>query len=111
MKAIAIIIVTLSLAAITSAQLTYDEIRIKVPAGTTCPSGWTLETSTVVVAEEYSIHVPAVLGGRSFLVSKNLVDALWPNAASKAAAIVQGILQFEPESSTTQNFCSLLPSP
>ena len=63
MKAIAIIIVTLSLAAITSAQLTYDEIRIKVPAGTTCPSGWTLETSTVVVAEEYSIHVPAVLGG------------------------------------------------
>ena len=111
MKALAILIVTLALASVAAPQLTYDRIRIAVAPGVVCPTAWTAQTPTVVSEEEYYIHVPAILGGRSFLVSKNLADALWPSAAAKAAAVVQGIVEFEAEVSTTQNFCSLLPTP
>ena len=40
----------------------------------------------------FFIHAPLSIGGRSFLVTSSLVDALWPSAASKAAAVTSGLL-------------------
>ena len=110
MKMIGFIILALTLTASASAQLIHDSVRVKVAPGVTCPSGWTASSSTVVVEEKFYIHIPDILGGGFFLVSEDLVDSLWPGDAERAAAIVAGILEHQAEVSSTQNFCSLLPT-
>ena len=105
------VFIVLALAAVASAQLIYDAVRIPVPAGTTCPTSWTLQAETVTVEARFYILAPAILGGRVFPVSENLVDRLWPTDAAQAAAVVSGVLEVQAEFSSTKNYCSLLPKP
>ena len=109
MKMIAIIVAMLALTTSATAQLIFDAIRIPVASETVCPVNWTSQTETIVVEARFYIRAPVVLGGRVFLVSENLVDQLWPTDASRAAAVVSGVLEVQAESSATKNFCSLLP--
>ena len=108
---VAIILAFVFVASVASAQLIYSSVRIAVEPGVSCPATWTASTSTVVTEEKFYIRVPVSLGGRIFLVSSDLVDALWPSAAQKAAAIVLGVLEHQAETSTTQSYCALLPTP
>ena len=111
MKAILTIILALALSSVAQAQLIYSALRIKVEPGVTCPATWTAQSETVVVAAEFRIRTPAILGGRVFFVTAAFVDLLWPSAQEKAAAIAQGTLLAKAESSSVQNYCALLPSP
>ena len=106
---IAIIIAVVLVAPVSSAQLTYDMVRVAVPAGMVCPADWTAETETIVTEERFYVRAPVVLGGRIFLVSSSYVNLVWSTDASRAAAVVSGVLDIQAESSSTKNFCSLLP--
>ena len=111
MKMILTIIVALAIAMVSEAQLTHDSVRIPVASGTTCPTGWTAQSEVIIVEAQFYIRAPAVLGGRSFLVSENLVNRLWSTDAMRAAAVASGILEVQAESAVTKSFCALLPSP
>ena len=102
------VFIVLALAAVASAQLIYDAVRIKVAPGVACPASWTAQSETVVTEAKFFVHVPAVLGGAIVLVSENYVDLIWPTDAAKAAAVVSGVLEVQAESSAVKNFCALL---
>ena len=109
MKIILAISIASMLAVVASAQLTYSSVRIPVESGTTCPANWTSQTESIVVEARFYIHVPASIGGRVFLVTPSLVAALWPSAASRAAAVTSGLLEVQAQSAVTKSFCALLP--
>ena len=106
---LAIIILTQQLAAVASAQVIYSSVKVAVDTATPCPSAWTRTSETIVSPALFYIHVPASIGGRVFLVTSSLVDALWPSAASKAAAVASGVLAIQAETTTDRFFCSLVP--
>ena len=107
-KIITTVFIVLALAAVSPAQLIHDSVRVKVAPGVTCPSGWTASTESITVEASYTVRVPASIGGLSFLVSADFVNAVWPTAANKATAIAAGVLEVQAESSSTKNYCSLL---
>ena len=111
MKVILAIIAFVFGASGASAQVIYSSIRVRVEAATPCPANWTRTSATTVAPALFFIHAPLSIGGRVFLVTSDLVDALWPSAASKAGAITSGLLVVQGEVSTVQNYCALLPSP
>ena len=104
-----ILALTFTLAASATAQLIYDSVRIPVASGTACPVDWTSQSETIVVEAKFYIRAPVVLGARVFLVSENLVDRLWTTDAAQAAAVLSGVLEVEAQSTSTKNYCSLLP--
>ena len=66
-------IVLLALAPVASGQVVYDEVKIKVAPGVTCPSsGWTASTERITIEARYIVTVPASIGGRSFRVTSSL---------------------------------------
>ena len=109
MKMILTIIVTLALSSVASAQLIYSSVKVGVEAATPCPPDWTRTNETVVSPALFYIHVPVSLGGRIFLVTSSLVDALWSTDAAKAAAVVSGILEIQDQSAVTKSYCALVP--
>ena len=102
-------IVLLALAPVASGQVVYDEVKIKVAPGVTCPSGWTASTERITIEARYIVTVPASIGGRSFRVTSSFVNLIWPSAADKATATTTGVLVIEAGSVSTVHFCSLLP--
>ena len=64
MKYIIILLVAAaSLASLASGQLIYDEVRVTVAPGVTCPSGWTAQSEQVTTETRFSVSVPASIGG------------------------------------------------
>ena len=102
-------IVLLALAPLASGQLVYDEVKIKVAPGVTCPSTWTASEETITIEARFIVTVPASIGGRSFRVSSAFVDLIWPTAANKATATASGVLVIQAGSVSTISYCSLLP--
>ena len=96
-------------AAVASAQLIHDRIRIKVPAGTNCPSPWTASTVSVTSESTYHVNIPAAIGGGQLLVSVDAVDAIWNTPAKRTAAISSGVLTFTAGQTVQTRYCSLLP--
>ena len=96
-------------AAVASAQLIHDRIRIKVPAGTNCPSPWTASTVSVTRESTYHVVIPAAIGGGELLVTNDAVNAIWTTSAARAAAIASGVLRFTAGQTVQTRYCSLLP--
>ena len=102
-----ILALTFTLAAVASAQLTHDTVRIKVPAGTSCPAPWTASTVSVTSESTYHVVIPAAIGGGQLLVSVDAVNAIWSTSAERAAAISSGILKFTAGQTVQTRFCVL----
>ena len=83
LKLCTIIIMLLALAPGVAGQLVYDEVKIKVSPGTTCPATWTASEETITIEALYVVTVPASIGGRSIRVSLAFVDLIWPSADNK----------------------------
>ena len=58
-----IIILLVAAASLASGQLIYDEVRVTVAPGVTCPSGWTAQSEQVTTETRFSVSVPASIGG------------------------------------------------
>ena len=61
MRIKAAILVALLVASVASAQLIYDEVKVEVADGVTCPSSWTASSETVMSEPRFQVHVPVVL--------------------------------------------------
>ena len=99
----------LALAPGVAGQLVYDEVKIKVSPGTTCPATWTASEETITIEALYVVTVPASIGGRSIRVSLAFVDLIWPSADNKSEAVASGVLVTQAGSVSTISYCSLLP--
>ena len=104
-----LMLIMLLLAPLASGQLVHDEVKIKVAPGVTCPATWTASEETITIEALYIVTAPASIGGRSFRVSADFVNAVWPTAANKAAAVASGVLTVEAGSTVEVNYCALLP--
>ena len=104
-----ILALTFTLAAVSLGQLTYDSVRVRVEAATTCPVDWTKQTESVTSPALFYIRAPASIGGRSFLVSEALVDDLWDTAAKRTAAVSAGTLEIQASTTADRHYCALLP--
>ena len=104
-----LMLLLLSLAPLASGQLVYDEVKIKVAPGVTCPSTWTASEETITIEARFIVTVPASIGGRSFRVSSAFVDLIWPSVADKSEAVASGTLVTQAGSVSTVHYCSLLP--
>ena len=102
-------IMLLALASMVAGQVVYDSVRVKVASGTTCPSGWTASTESITIPTLYTVRAPAIIGGRGFRVTSRFVDAVWPTAANKSAAVASGVLVIQAGSTAAVNYCDLLP--
>ena len=109
MKVYYIVILSILAAPLASGQLVYDSVRVKVASGTTCPSGWTASTESVTTPTRHIVQVPVSIGGRAFRVTSGFVNAVWPTAANKAAAVASGVLVIQAGSTVEVNYCALLP--
>ena len=57
----------------------------------------------------YIVQVPVSIGGRAFRVTSGFVNAVWPTAANKAAAVASGVLVTQAGSTVEVHYCDLLP--
>ena len=109
MKTIIAIIAVVLVASVSSAQLIYSSVRVRVDTATPCPSAWTRQTETAISPARFFIRAPQSIGGRSFLVTQALVDLLWDTPAKRATAISTGTLTVEASTTADKIFCALLP--
>ena len=105
------IVISLSIlaASLASGQVVYDDVKIKVAPGVTCPSGWTASEETITTPTRYIVQAPAILGGRGFRVTLLFVNAVWPSAADKATATTTGLLVIQAGSTVEVHYCGLTP--
>ena len=109
MRVYILICLSLLAARMVAGQLIYNEVKIKVSPGTTCPATWTASEETITIEALYVVTVPASIGGRSIRVSLAFVDLIWPSADNKSEAVASGVLVIQAGSVSTVHYCSLLP--
>ena len=108
-KVYCIVILSILAAPLASGQVVYDDVKIEVAPGVTCPAAWTASTESITIPTLYIVQVPASIGGRAFRVSLAFVDLIWPSAADKAGAVASGVLVSEAGKTVEVHYCSLLP--